>query len=67
MFGVDSEEEGDHDSSYDGPNSDAEDAADWEADEWQREIDEAEMELGGAVSCQQGPHGHGVLLRAVGT
>ena len=47
MFGVDSEEEGDHDSSYDGPNSDAEDAADWEADEWQREIDEAEMEASG--------------------
>ena len=42
VFGVDSEEEGDHESSYDGPDSDAEDAEAWDAD--QREIDEAEME-----------------------
>ena len=30
VFGVDSEEEGDHESSYDGPDSDAEDAEAWE-------------------------------------
>ena len=45
VFGEDSEEEGDHASSYDGPASNAEDyELDQELDEWDREREEAEME-----------------------